>query len=190
MALGQFYHVAVCTKKPYFVYGGLQDNGCWGVPSMSLRGIGPVNEDVISLNGGDGYVCRVDPNDPDQVYAESQNGGMVRYNLRTGEKASIKPQARGGPAYRFNWNTPYILSAANSQILYSAGNFVFKSVHKGDNPQVYLTRHHAYQERHRHRAWPNRRVIRMCSGPGPTTATSGSPRTAARTGPTSPRKSG
>jgi photosystem II stability/assembly factor-like uncharacterized protein len=137
LALGQFYHVAVCTKKPYWVYGGLQDNGCWGLPSMSLHGGGPINEDVVSLNGGDGYVCRVDPNDPDQVYAESQNGGMVRYNLRTGERASIKPQARqGGPQYRFNWNTPYILSTANSQILYSAGNYVFKSVKKGDNPQV------------------------------------------------------
>ncbi|MBP3957581.1 PDZ domain-containing protein [Gemmata sp. G18] len=137
MALGQFYHVAVCNKKPYWVYGGLQDNGCWGQPSMSLRGGGPVNEDVISLNSGDGYVCRVDPNDPDQVYAESQNGGMVRYNLRTGERASIKPTpTQGGPRYRFNWNTPYILSAANSHILYSAGNYVFKSVKKGDNPQI------------------------------------------------------
>jgi photosystem II stability/assembly factor-like uncharacterized protein len=136
LALGQFYHVAVCSKKPYWVYGGLQDNGCWGLPSMSLRGVGPVNEDVISINGGDGYVCRVDPNDPDQVYAESQNGGMVRYNLKSGERVSIKPQATGGTRYRFNWNTPYILSAANSHIVYSAGNFVFKSVKKGDNPQI------------------------------------------------------
>jgi photosystem II stability/assembly factor-like uncharacterized protein len=138
MAMGQFYHVAVCTKKPYWIYGGLQDNGCWGIPSMSLHGGGgPINEDVVSLNGGDGYVCRVDANDPDQVYAESQDGGMVRYNLRTGERASIKPVApQGSPRYRFNWNTPYILSAANSQILYSGGNYVFKSVKKGDSPQT------------------------------------------------------
>ncbi|MBY0459220.1 MAG: hypothetical protein K2V38_17965, partial [Gemmataceae bacterium] len=136
-ALGQFYHVAVCNKKPYWVYGGLQDNGCWGQPSMSLRPGGITNEDVISLNGGDGYVCRVDPNDPDQVYAESQNGGMVRYHLRTGEKASIQPRPGQGEArYRFNWNTPYILSSANSHILYSAGNFVFKSVKKGDDPKI------------------------------------------------------
>ncbi len=165
MALGQFYHVAVDSKKPYFVYGGLQDNGCWGVPSMSLRGAGPLNEDVISINGGDGYVCRVDPEDPDQVYGESQNGGMVRYNLRTGERASIKPGSgfggrggaggggAGGPGggrernrYRFNWNTPYILSAANSHILYSGGNYVFKSVKKGDDakiisPEITRTKH-------------------------------------------------
>jgi photosystem II stability/assembly factor-like uncharacterized protein len=171
MAFGQFYHVAVCTKKPYWIYGGLQDNGCWGLPSINLhgglRGGGPINEDVISLNGGDGYVCRVDPDDPDQVYAESQDGGMVRYNLRTGEKANIKPgmgqggggrQGGGGqggpggqgaqaaPRYRFNWNTPYILSAANSHILYSAGNVVFKSVKKGDDavvisPDITRTKH-------------------------------------------------
>ena len=107
MALGQFYHVAVDSKKPYFVYGGLQDNGCWGVPSLSLRGPGPVNEDVIPINGGDGYVCRVDQEDPDQVYGESQNGGMVRYNLKTGEKGSIKTQPAQGVRYRFNWNTPH-----------------------------------------------------------------------------------
>jgi photosystem II stability/assembly factor-like uncharacterized protein len=149
LALGQFYHVAVCNKKPYWIYGGLQDNGCWGIPSMSLRGAGPVNEDVISINGGDGYVCRVDPNDPDQIYAESQNGGMVRYNLRTGERGSIKPGAGGGGGggggaagggggqrYRFNWNTPHILSNHNSQIWYCASNFVHKSLHKGDDARI------------------------------------------------------
>jgi photosystem II stability/assembly factor-like uncharacterized protein len=137
LSLGQFYHVAVCNKKPYWCYGGLQDNGCWGLPSIKLGRPGPVNDDVISLNGGDGYVCRVDPNDPDQIYAESQNGGMVRYHLRTGERVSIKPvPPPGGPRYRFNWNTPYILSHANSHILYCAGNYVFKSVKKGDDPKI------------------------------------------------------
>src|SRR5258708_27799370 len=91
MALGQFYHVAVSNKKPYWIFGGLQDNGTWGFPSMSLRGAGSVNEDVIPIFGGDGYVCRVDDNDPDQVYYEMQNGGMGRYNLRTGERKGLKP---------------------------------------------------------------------------------------------------
>ena len=38
LALGQFYHVAVDSRKPYRVYGGLQDNGSWGGPTMSMRG--------------------------------------------------------------------------------------------------------------------------------------------------------
>src|SRR5207244_1709176 len=113
MPIGQFYHVAVDSKKPYNVYGGLQDNGCWGGPSHGLKGgVGPINEDWVSIAGGDGYVCRVDQNDPDVVYFESQDGGMGRRNLKTNVSTRIRPVApRGSPPYRFNWNTPYILSA-------------------------------------------------------------------------------
>jgi photosystem II stability/assembly factor-like uncharacterized protein len=137
MALGQFYHVTVCTKRPYYVFGGLQDNGSWGGPSHGLRGSGPINEDWISVGGGDGFVCRVDPSDPDLVYFESQNGNMSRRNLRTGERASIRPRApQGSPPYRFNWNTPFILSSHNSRIFYCAGNYVFRSLKQGDDLRV------------------------------------------------------
>jgi len=147
MALGQFYHVAVCTKKPYWVYGGLQDNGSWGGPSIGLKGgIGPINEDWISIGGGDGFVCRVDPNDPDLVYYESQNGNMGRVHLKTGERAVIRPQRRPGqPAFRFNWNTPFILSHHNSKVFYCAGNYVFRSLDRGNDlrivsPEITLTK--------------------------------------------------
>jgi hypothetical protein len=147
MAIGQFYHVAVSNKRPYWVFGGLQDNGAWGGPSISLSGTGPINEDWVAVGGGDGYVCRVDANDPDQVYFESQDGGMGRYNLRTGERSTIRPNRPSGGAagYRFNWNTPFILSHHNSRIFYCAGNYVFQSLNKGDNlriisPEITLTK--------------------------------------------------
>jgi photosystem II stability/assembly factor-like uncharacterized protein len=145
-AIGQFYHVALSTKRPYWVFGGLQDNGSWGGPSVGLHGTGPINEDWISVGGGDGFVCRVDQNDPDLVYAESQNGAISRYNTRTGERGPARPpRGQGGQQYRFNWNTPYILSAHNSRILYSAGNVVFRSVKQGAearpiSPDVTLTK--------------------------------------------------
>jgi photosystem II stability/assembly factor-like uncharacterized protein len=148
-ALGQFYHVAVCTKKPYWVYGGLQDNGTWGGPSRGLRGSGSVNEDWLGVGGGDGFVCRVDPDDPDLVYYESQNGVMFRRNLRSGERAVIRPggggkgkgkgeakgegKGKGQPAYRFNWNTPFILSHHNPRVFYCGGSHVFRSVKRGDD---------------------------------------------------------
>src|SRR5439155_532989 len=88
-------HVAVSSKKPYWVFGGLQDNGSWGGPSVGLHGSGPINEDWISVGGGDGFVCRVDANDPDVVYAESQNGAITRYNTRTGERGSACPGRAG-----------------------------------------------------------------------------------------------
>jgi photosystem II stability/assembly factor-like uncharacterized protein len=180
-AIGQFYHVAVSSKRPYWVFGGLQDNGSWGGPSVGLRGGGAVNEDWVSVGGGDGFVCRVDPNDPDLVYTESQGGVMGRINLRTVERGSTRPvrapgQAggpgaggragadagpadrparpaaedappadrpaggrRGGPAadqYRFNWNSPFLLSSHNSHIFYSAGNHVFRSYKQGADAKV------------------------------------------------------
>jgi photosystem II stability/assembly factor-like uncharacterized protein len=142
MAIGQFYHVAVDSKRPYRVYGGLQDNGSWGGPSHTLDGQGPLNEDWIVTRGGDGFVCRVDEQDPDLVYSESQDGAMSRRNLRTGEFAPINPRGprgqrgQGGPSpYRFNWNTPFLLSSHNSHIFYCGGNYVFRSVKKGDDLQ-------------------------------------------------------
>jgi photosystem II stability/assembly factor-like uncharacterized protein len=134
LALGQFYHVAVDPRPLYRAYGGLQDNGSWAGPSRTLRGTGPVNEDWISIGGGDGFVCRVDPNDPDIVYSESQGGAIQRRNLRTGERATIRPlRIPGKPAHRFNWNTPFIISSHNPSIFYCAGEHVFRSVKRGDN---------------------------------------------------------
>jgi S1-C subfamily serine protease/photosystem II stability/assembly factor-like uncharacterized protein len=142
-AIGQFYHVAISPKQPYWVAGGLQDNGSWAGPAISRSG-GAVNEDWVNLNGGDGFVCRVDPNDPDLFYAESQNGVIVRRNLRTGERGSIRPARVDGLSYRFNWNTPFILSSHNTKIFYTAGNYVFRSLDRGNelrpiSPEITLT---------------------------------------------------
>jgi len=93
---------------------------------------GVLNEDCILVGGGDGFVCRVDSDDPDIVYAESQDGAIMRRNLRTGEVVGVRPQPpRGQPGYRFNWNTPFILSQHNQRIFYSAGNHVCRSLKQG-----------------------------------------------------------
>jgi photosystem II stability/assembly factor-like uncharacterized protein len=134
VALGQFYHVCVDDRRPYRVYGGLQDNGSWGGPSNTQRANGAVNEDWLYVNGGDGFVCRVDSSDPDIVYAESQDGGMMRRNLRTGASSFVRPLTTAGLGrLRFNWNTPFILSNHNPRIFYCAGNYVFRSVKQGDD---------------------------------------------------------
>ena len=134
VAIGQFYHVAVDGRKNYRVYGGLQDNGTWSGPSRSLAGHGMLNEDWQMVNGGDGFQVQVDPTDPDQIYLETQDGGMSRFNLRTGARAGIRPKRESGqPGQRFNWNTPFILSSHNPKIYYVAGQFVYRSVKLGDD---------------------------------------------------------
>jgi len=134
-AIGQFYHVTTDATRNYKVYGGLQDNGTWGGPSRVRHGAGPTNQDWIRVGGGDGFICRVDAEDPDQIYYESQNGGLGARNLRTGERSSPRPRAPKGTRYRWNWMTPFILSSHNSQIYYSAGNHVFRSLKKGADSQ-------------------------------------------------------
>jgi photosystem II stability/assembly factor-like uncharacterized protein len=144
-AICQFYHISVSSRPDYHIYGGLQDNGSWGGPSVVRNANGSSNNDWYRVGGGDGFVTISDPNDPDLIYFESQNGGMGRINLRTGDRGSIRPGrpqgggqggGQGGQRYRFNWKTPFILSPHNSQIHYSAGNHVFRSIKKGDSLQA------------------------------------------------------
>ena len=134
LALGQFYNVTAGPRTFYNVYGGLQDNGSWGGPSRT-GGSGATNEAWVRVGGGDGFRCLVDPNNPDLVYYESQNGGMGRRDFATGQGGFLRPRAPRGSdeRYRFNWNTPFILSAFNSSIYYSAGNYVFRSIERGEN---------------------------------------------------------
>lgn len=144
ISIGQFYYVAADTKRPYNVYGGLQDNGCWGGPSAKRGFTGPTEADFINFNQGDGFVCQVDQDDPDTVYGSSQNGGLSRVNLKTGERAGLRPRATKGQAFRFNWSTPFLLSSHNQRIYYAAGNYVFRSLDRGNNlrsisPQIART---------------------------------------------------
>ena len=131
VAIGQFYHVGVDASMDYKVYGGLQDNGSWGGPSRGSTG-GAVNSDWMRVGGGDGFITLVDPNDPNEVYFESQNGGMGRINLETGARGFVRPRPPRGTRYRFNWKTPFLLSPHNSKVHYSAGNHVFRSFDRGN----------------------------------------------------------
>ncbi|MEM7785006.1 MAG: PDZ domain-containing protein [Planctomycetota bacterium] len=131
VAIGQFYHVGIDSNLDYRVYGGLQDNGSWGGPTRSANGSGIVNTDWYRVGSGDGFVTLADPEDPNQIYFESQNGGMGRIHLETGARGFIRPRERG-KRFRFNWKTPFVLSPHNPKIHYSAGNYVFRSYYKGD----------------------------------------------------------
>lgn len=138
LTLGQFYAVGYDMRKPFRVYGGTQDNGSWGGPTATFDGEGVLPDAWKQINGGDGFYCQVDPTDPNIVYCETQYGGLRRLNLKDKAKSkSIRPNApKGAEAYRFNWNTPILLSPHDSKTIYYPGNMVFRSTDRGDKWDV------------------------------------------------------
>nr|WP_321409753.1 YCF48-related protein [uncultured Carboxylicivirga sp.] len=134
----QFYRVTVDNAEPFYnVYGGTQDNATLGGPVQNTSSFGVTSGEWIVTVFGDGFWSRVDPTNPDIVYSEWQYGNIVRYDKKSGEKINIKPQPREGElTYRWNWNTPLILSKHDHKTLYMAANKVFKSTDRGDTWEV------------------------------------------------------
>jgi photosystem II stability/assembly factor-like uncharacterized protein len=139
LSIGQFYGLAVDMRKPYHVYGGLQDNGTWGGPSATRYAEGITLKDWDRLLTGDGFQCLVDPSDPDIVYAETQYGKPSRINLRATAKdkvRGIRPTSPAKVPYRFNWNAPMLLSPHDPHTLYFGGNHLFRSDSRGNTWKV------------------------------------------------------
>ena len=94
----QFYD-ADCEQidSPFYkVYGGTQDNNTLGGPARNMSIHGATNADWHSIVGGDGFHCKIDPKDPQTVYAESQYGGLVRFDWRTRQRVPIQPHPGAG----------------------------------------------------------------------------------------------
>jgi photosystem II stability/assembly factor-like uncharacterized protein len=142
MPLGQIYIVSADMSSPYRLYAGLQDNGVWEGPSATRHRVGPLNDDWIQVDGGDGMFVTADPDDPSTSYVETQDGRVMRFDYRSGEVKSIGPYVaepddagefgKGPAALRFNWTTPVVISPQNHLTLYLAGNRVWKSLDRGD----------------------------------------------------------
>lgn len=125
---GEFYRISLDDTQPYFrIAGGLQDNENWVGPSAVQSKEAIRNCDWIALAGGDGFYVLFDPTDRYTFYAESQQGEVHRINLQNGEIRRLRPEpAEGQARYRFNWNSPMIMSRHKPGVIYLGGNSVFR----------------------------------------------------------------
>ena len=139
-AVGQFYAINVDNKKPYNVFGGLQDNGVWYGSStyrFSKGWNGSGNYAYKRIGGGDGMQVQIDNRDNETVYTGSQFGYYFRLNLKTGKRKSIHPKHKlGDSPYRYNWQTPILLSPHNQDILYMGANKLLRSMDQGNTFEV------------------------------------------------------
>ena len=143
--LSQFYQMEIDNKKPYNIYGGLQDNGTWVGPSNSLYEAGILKRHWKGLAYGDGYFAVPIPGEEHFVYTNLQGGVPFLVDSRYGNVQTIHPFPKivgsAGDAiekhkYRFNWDSPIIISPHNPETVYFGGNVVFKSNNRGKSWEV------------------------------------------------------
>jgi photosystem II stability/assembly factor-like uncharacterized protein len=100
--VGQFYAISADMRRPYYVCGGLQDNGSWCGPSATRSANGIVNSDWYRVGGGDGFYTANDPTDWTILYSESQDGNTNRVDLRGRRSGSIRPSGPQAAGQRGN----------------------------------------------------------------------------------------
>lgn len=135
--VGQFYAINVDNQEPYHVYGGLQDNGVWEGPHNAKENSGWQQTGEYpwkSLMGGDGMQIQIDSRNHNVVYTGFQFGNYYRLNKEKKEKKYVQPtHDLGKKAFRFNWQTPILLSPHNQDILYLGSNRLHRSMNQGDD---------------------------------------------------------
>jgi photosystem II stability/assembly factor-like uncharacterized protein len=135
--VGQFYAVNVDNEKPYNIYGGLQDNGVWWASSTYKQSNDWQDDGKYPyqrIMGGDGMQVQIDSRDNTTVYTGYQFGNYFRVNKLTAENKYITPKHELGEVpYRWNWQTPILLSRHNQDILYMASHRFHRSMNKGES---------------------------------------------------------
>lgn len=134
LPIGQVYRLGYDLENPYRICAGFQDNGALCGPSRNRSAGGISNRDWHGIHNADGFYALIDPKNPNIVYTDAQEGQLVRFNRLTHEWAPIQPIPNfNQPQYRFTWDAPLEISPHNPSTLFFGGNYLFKSIDRGDS---------------------------------------------------------
>ncbi len=131
--VGQFYYINVDNAEPYNVYVGAQDNGVWmGSNNYKLgtRWQSTGDYPYKMIMGGDGMQVQIDNRDNSTIYTGFQFGNYFKINGKKREYITPKHDLGQSP-YRWNWQTPILLSSHNQDILYMGANKLLRSMNQG-----------------------------------------------------------
>ncbi len=143
MPIEQTYMVAADSRTPYDLCTGLQDNSGWCGPSSTLADSVVSGQDWFTVVGGDGEYAVPAPSNPDIIYADAEDGAIVRFDRKTKQTLFIMPYLHG-PGYvddlppskqkiRFNWTPPIAVDPHDANTVYIGGNVLLKSSDGGLN---------------------------------------------------------
>ncbi|MCI0389151.1 MAG: glycosyl hydrolase [Acidobacteria bacterium] len=141
-ATAQFYRVALDNDFPYHVYGAQQDNSTVRIVSRTTGG-GITVRDWEETAGSESGWVQPSPKDSNIVFGGNYGGLLERLDHRTGQERDINvwpdnPMGWGaeGMKYRFQWNFPILFSPHDPNLLYAAGNVLFKTTNEGQSWQI------------------------------------------------------
>jgi photosystem II stability/assembly factor-like uncharacterized protein len=127
--------LAVDDQEPYWIYASQNDNSHIAIPSRT-DDPSITRSHYVPLPAGEGGQTAVKP-DGSVIYANDRSR-TVRIDRETGQapQISVWPEwVFGTPAkdikYRFYYSFPILLSPHDSGVLYTAAQFVFKSIDEG-----------------------------------------------------------
>jgi len=133
----QFYRVNTDNLFPFRVYGGQQDNSSVVIKSRN-NSFGLTEQDWFEGPGCESAWIAFNPDDPVLLYGGCYQGNIDVLDTRTGERKDIRQYPATNLAfrprdmkYRFNWNAPIITSPHDPNVLYHAGNVVFRTTNGG-----------------------------------------------------------
>ncbi len=119
MEILQVYNIGVNSLRPDMIIAGSQDNG------TMLKHNGKWSK-ILS---GDGMCCFIDPISPRIMYAEYNNGGLMKSTKSGADFKDISPPAEKGNGA---WVTPFIIDPKDRHTLIAGYNDIYMSNSAGD----------------------------------------------------------